>query len=78
MRIYLDKRDMSGTKLEMKLTELVTALMVLSSFYLSPQSMAYSHGILTMFIVTTLFATLLIHYSVKDLRMEFNKRLILS
>ncbi len=49
----------------MKFTELVITFVILSSFYLSPQSMAYHHSILSMFIVTTLSATLLIHYSVK-------------
>ena len=51
--------------LKMKLTETVLALALLSSFYLSQQSMAYRHGILPMFIATTLLATLLIHYSVR-------------
>lgn len=50
---------------KMKLTETVLATALLSSFYLSPQSMAYRHGIMPMFIVTTLLATLLIHYSVR-------------
>ena len=52
-------------KWKMKLAELVLAFALLSSFYLSPQSMAYRHGILPMFVVTTLLATLLIHYSVR-------------
>lgn len=50
---------------KMKLTEIVLATALLSSFYLSPQSMAYRHGIMPIFIVTTLLATLLIHYSVR-------------
>lgn len=51
--------------LKMKLTETVLALALLSSFYLSQQSMAYRHGILPMFVVTTLLAASLIHYSVR-------------
>ena len=50
---------------KMKLAEAVLMFALLSTFYLSPQAMAYRHGILPMFIVTTLLALLLIHYSVR-------------
>ena len=50
---------------KMKVIEVVLMGAVLSSFYLSSAQMAYRSGILPMFVVTTLLASLLIHYSVR-------------
>lgn len=50
---------------KMKIVETVLMLTLLSTFYLSSSSMAYRSGILALFVVSTLCAVILIHYSVK-------------
>lgn len=49
----------------LRITEAVTAAIVMSIFYSSASAMAYRHSILLLFVTATLLATLLIHYSVR-------------